>query len=156
MCRWRDNKWIYNATIHFFFQFDIWNWHPAWIYMAWRHHQTNLQKERWPFSTRKSLPFNNPELFGKTVYSSTKSKVKYFFNEHEVDLLFNVLPIVCGISVFVFLLLCITPCPFKFCNHLEEDSVIIVGMRVTSLTLEVNCWNMVNKGKIYTNNRFFL
>ena len=29
-----------------------------------------------------------------------------------VDLLFNVLPIVCGSSVFVFALLCITLCPF--------------------------------------------
>ena len=28
-----------------------------------------------------------------------------------VDLLFNVLPIVCGGSVFVFVLLCITLCP---------------------------------------------
>ena len=34
--------------------------------------------------------------------------------------IFNVLPIVCGGSVFVFDLLCITLCPFKFCNHLEE------------------------------------
>ena len=29
-----------------------------------------------------------------------------------VDLLFNVLPIVCGCSVFVFVLVCITLCPF--------------------------------------------
>ena len=29
-----------------------------------------------------------------------------------VDMLFNVLPIVCGSSVFVFVLLCITLCPF--------------------------------------------
>ena len=29
-----------------------------------------------------------------------------------VDLLFNVLPIVCGSSVFVFVVLCITLCPF--------------------------------------------
>ena len=33
-------------------------------------------------------------------------------NEHEVDLLFNVLRIVCGSSVFVIILLCITLCPF--------------------------------------------
>ena len=36
-------------------------------------------------------------------------------------LLFNVLPIVCGSSVFVFVLFYITLCPFLFCNHLEED-----------------------------------
>ena len=35
--------------------------------------------------------------------------------------MFNVLPIVLGSSVFVFLLLCITLCPFLFCNHLEEE-----------------------------------
>ena len=34
----------------------------------------------------------------------------------------NVLPIVCGSSVFVFVLLCIyTLCPFLFRNHLEEE-----------------------------------
>ena len=38
-----------------------------------------------------------------------------------VDLLLNVLPIVCGGSVFVFVLLCIILCPFKFCNYLEEE-----------------------------------
>ena len=29
-----------------------------------------------------------------------------------VDLLFNVLPVICGSSGFVFVLLCITLCPF--------------------------------------------
>ena len=38
-----------------------------------------------------------------------------------VDLLLNVLPIVCGRYVLVFVLLCITLCPFWFCNHLEEE-----------------------------------
>ena len=38
-----------------------------------------------------------------------------------MDLLFGVLPIVCGRSVFVFVLLCITLCPFYFCNHLKEE-----------------------------------
>ena len=38
-----------------------------------------------------------------------------------VDLLFNVLPIVCGSSVFVCVLLCINSCPFLFCNHFEEE-----------------------------------
>ena len=30
-------------------------------------------------------------------------------------------PLVVGGSVFVFVLLCITLCPFYFCNHLEEE-----------------------------------
>ena len=38
-----------------------------------------------------------------------------------VDLLFNVLPIVCGSSVFVFVFLCITLCSFFFFDHLEEE-----------------------------------
>ena len=38
-----------------------------------------------------------------------------------VDLLFIVLPIVCGSSVFVFVLIYITLCPFKFCYHLGEE-----------------------------------
>ena len=33
-----------------------------------------------------------------------------------VDLLFYVLPIVCGGSVSV----CITLCPFSFCNHIDD------------------------------------
>ena len=37
-----------------------------------------------------------------------------------VGLLFNVLLIVCGSSVVVFALSCITLGPFQFCNHLEE------------------------------------
>ena len=31
------------------------------------------------------------------------------------------LPIGCGGSVFVFVLLCITLCPFQFCKHLEKE-----------------------------------
>ena len=31
------------------------------------------------------------------------------------------LPIGCVASVFVFVMLCITLCPFWFCNHLEEE-----------------------------------
>ena len=27
----------------------------------------------------------------------------------------------CGSSLIVFVLLCITLCPFQFCNHLEEE-----------------------------------
>ena len=30
-------------------------------------------------------------------------------------------PIVCGSSLFVFVLLCITLCPFQFCNHLKGE-----------------------------------
>ena len=33
----------------------------------------------------------------------------------------HILPIVCGSSVFVFVLLCNTLCPFLFCNNLEEE-----------------------------------
>ena len=38
-----------------------------------------------------------------------------------VELLFYVPPIVCGSSVFVFVLVCISLCPFWFCNYLDED-----------------------------------
>ena len=38
-----------------------------------------------------------------------------------VDLLFDMLPIVCGISVFLFVLLCIALCPFWFYYHLEKE-----------------------------------
>ena len=34
--------------------------------------------------------------------------------------MFNVLSFVYGGSVFFFVLVCITLCPFQFCNHLEE------------------------------------
>ena len=48
---------------------------------------------------------------------------RIFSADHSVvvDLLFNVLPIVYGSSVFVFVLLCITLCSFLFYNHLEEE-----------------------------------
>ena len=36
-------------------------------------------------------------------------------------MLFGMLPIGCGCSVLVFVVLCITVCPFWFCNHLEEE-----------------------------------
>ena len=38
-----------------------------------------------------------------------------------VDLFFYVPPIVCGGSVLVFVLVCITLCPFQLCNHLDEE-----------------------------------
>ena len=31
------------------------------------------------------------------------------------------MPIVCGNSAFVFVLFCISLCPFEFCNNLEEE-----------------------------------
>ena len=42
-----------------------------------------------------------------------------------VDLLFNVFAVVCGSSVFVFVLFRITLCPFYFCKHLEEEEKAI-------------------------------
>ena len=38
-----------------------------------------------------------------------------------VDILFNVLPIVCGCFVLVLVLVYITLSPFLFCNHLQEE-----------------------------------
>ena len=38
-----------------------------------------------------------------------------------VDILFNVLPIVCGCFVLVLVLVYITLNPFLFCNHLQEE-----------------------------------
>ena len=40
--------------------------------------------------------------------------------------MFGVLPIGCGGSVFVFVLLCITLCPLKFWNHLEEVVALLL------------------------------
>ena len=36
-------------------------------------------------------------------------------------MLFDVLPIGCGDSAFVFVLLCIALCLLLFCNHLKEE-----------------------------------
>ena len=41
-----------------------------------------------------------------------------------VNLLFNVPPIVCGVFVFVFVLLCIALCMFWFCNHHEGGGLV--------------------------------
>ena len=38
-----------------------------------------------------------------------------------VGLLFYVPSIACGGSVLVFVLVCITLCPFLFCNNLDEE-----------------------------------
>ena len=38
-----------------------------------------------------------------------------------VDLLFYVPPIVLEGYVMVFVLVCITYCPFLFCNHFDEE-----------------------------------
>ena len=45
------------------------------------------------------------------------------------------LPIACVSSVFVFVLLCITLCPFWFCNHLEEEERELVAL----LSLSCKC-----------------
>ena len=51
-------------------------------------------------------------------------------------LLFNVLPFICGFSVFVFVLLCIALCLSKFCNHLEEGEK--VGLAI--VVLKMDCY----------------
>ena len=47
------------------------------------------------------------------------------------------LPIVCG--SFVFVLLCITLCPFKFCNRLEGEEREKVGCYAI-IVLQVYCY----------------
>ena len=47
--------------------------------------------------------------------------------------------IVCGSSVFVFVLLCITLCSFLLCNHLEEEENL-----VAFLLLSYRCIATVN------------
>ena len=72
--------------------------------------------------------FLSPVLFVLILYvpvnyltglNQYKQRKKYLAQGHNtmrpvsiVDLLLNVLPIVCDSSVFVFVLLCITLCPF--------------------------------------------
>ena len=58
----------------------------------------------------------------------------------RADPLFGVLPIGCGGSMFVFVLLCITLCPFQFCNHLEEEERELVAL----LLLSYRCLVTVN------------
>ena len=53
---------------------------------------------------RQLNPFKAPGSLGCYLFYGGSSVV--------VDLLFYVLPIVCGGSVFVFALVCITLCPF--------------------------------------------
>ena len=55
------------------------------------------------------------------------------------------LTIVCGSSVFVFVLLCITLCPFYFCNHLEEEEkagcfAIITLVNVNAPVVATTSW----------------
>ena len=52
------------------------------------------------------------------------------------DLLFYVLHIVCGGSVFVFDFLCITLCPYNFSNHLEEEEK---AGRFSFIVLQMSC-----------------
>ena len=42
--------------------------------------------------------------------------IRVVFNRHNMSL-----PIVCRGSVVLFVLVCITLCPFWFCNHLDEE-----------------------------------
>ena len=48
---------------------------------------------------------------------------KSYVGSVVVDILFNVLSIVYGGSVFVFDLLCNTLCSFYFCNYLVKEEV---------------------------------
>ena len=56
----------------------------------------------------------------------------------RLDLLFNIPPIVCGSSVFVSVLLCVTLWPFQFCNHLKEEEK--AGC-FAIIVLEMYCYN---------------
>ena len=48
------------------------------------------------------------------------------------DHLFNAFPIVCGGSVFVFVLVCTTVRPFQLCNHLEKEEKELVALLLLS------------------------
>ena len=64
------------------------------------------------------------------------------FSSVVVDLLFYVPPIVCGGSVMVFVLECITLCPFQLCNHIEEEaraSCLILYRLLYVLLLSILC-----------------
>ena len=39
----------------------------------------------------------------------------------EVDILSYEPPLVCGAPLLVFVLICITLCPFQLCNHLDGE-----------------------------------
>ena len=54
--------------------------------------------------------------------------------------LFYVLSIACGGSVFVFVLACITLCPFKLCNHLEKEERELVALLLLSYGWLVNVY----------------
>ena len=49
------------------------------------------------------------------------------------------LSIGCWGSVFVLVLLCITLCPFLFCNHLEEEERELVALLLLSYGCFVYC-----------------
>ena len=67
--------------------------------------------------------------------------------------MFNVLPIVRRSSMFVFVLLCITLCPFLFFNHIEEEekpgcfAIIVLQMFVCFVALRPMSTAMVIAGR---------
>ena len=47
-----------------------------------------------------------------------------------VDLLFNVLIIACGGFLFVFVMLCISFCQYKFCKEVEAGCFAIIVLQI--------------------------
>ena len=75
-------------------------------------------------ASMKSIQLSESEESNESSMSSLDEDNLVSFSDSSyavVDLLFIVLPIVCGGSVFVCVLLCITLCAFLFCYHLEEE-----------------------------------
>ena len=58
-------------------------------------------------------------------------------------MLFGMLSVGCGGSVFVFVLLCITMCPFYFCNHLEEVERELFALLLMSYRCHVTVYGVV-------------
>ena len=79
-----------------------------------------------------------PQLFFLMAWL-TLSKVEEIMIFVVVDILFNVLPIVCGNSVFDFVLLCITLCPSSFAIILKKKRKL-----VALLLLSYRCIDTVN------------
>ena len=75
-----------------------------------------FKNSNWPIEGA----FSTATLRKRMKKTKTKCDNNIIRSISVVDLLFNVLPIVCESSVFVFVLLCIALCLFYFCNHLEE------------------------------------
>ena len=82
--------------------------------------------------------FGSPGGLGCCPFSGGGSVFSY--------LLFNVFLIVCEDSVFAFVLLCLTVCPFYFCNHLEEEENAEL---VALLLLSYQCLVNVNALRLF-------